>query len=303
LNEEINTTDTESEFEFGNETTQVTTDESDNEEEIILEEFPSPPKGEVSVHSEISQVSEKSEDSLHSFPSNETEGRESVNSNLSEYSTIDCWEDPEFDLLWLFNPEEMARAAHTAERDFIASQRAVHHEVVTTQHNAQPLTREEVDLVIQDLEGLRVQLLANDRLTFTHYTVAADRIAQVALDNAVKNDLRATMTIASAIKNAFPAAVPVAAGPQQRIKLPQVELPKFTGSHKDFPTWKDKYESMIHDNNSVPDIDKLSYLKVAVQGGPGEGIVDQFATTALNYPNAYSALVNHFEHARTNAYV
>jgi Protein of unknown function (DUF1759) len=303
------TTDSDSEVEAvtTQESIQVSSSENSEEEQDKKQDFSrlseeEEKQSQDSPHPSFEEKEEQSEDG--SLSSQEEEDHSPPQSpNPSEASTVDLWDDLDLNLLWLYDPEEMARANHTLERDFIAGQRTILHEAVTTQHHARNLTSPEVEAVLLELEELRVRLLANDRQTYSLYTDAADRAAQIVLDTAVKNDLRATLTIAKTIQNAFPVAVPVAAGNQQRIKLPQVELPKFVGGHTEFPTWKDKFDSMVHNNPSLPDIDKLSYLKVSVQGGQGQGIVDQFPTTAGNYINAYNALSAHFEHARTNAYV
>jgi Protein of unknown function (DUF1759) len=194
----------------------------------------------------------------------------------------------------------MAQNVHQNERDFISGQRTASHEVVTTQHNAQALTEPEIDYVLQDLNTLRNRLEAHEQLTYTLYTDPTDRAAQIALDAVIKEDLRATTTIARTIKATFPQPVAVAVpAPQHSINLPRIELPTFIGGHEEFPPWKERFNSMVHHNNTLSDIDKLSYLRMSVKGGIGKGIVNSYP----NYANAYNALTTYFEQTRTNAYI
>ncbi|XP_039447066.1 uncharacterized protein LOC120426374 [Culex pipiens pallens] len=51
-----------------------------------------------------------------------------------------------------------------------------------------------------------------------------------------------------------------------RIKLPDIKLPNFSGELKDWIPFRDTYKSLIHSNMQLPDIDKFTYLRSALQG-------------------------------------
>ncbi|XP_039450509.1 uncharacterized protein LOC120429503 [Culex pipiens pallens] len=51
-----------------------------------------------------------------------------------------------------------------------------------------------------------------------------------------------------------------------RIKLPDIKLPNFSGELKDWIPFRDTYKSLIHSNVQLPDIDKFTYLRSALQG-------------------------------------
>lgn len=53
---------------------------------------------------------------------------------------------------------------------------------------------------------------------------------------------------------------------QNTLRLPTIELPKFDGSWEKWLPFRDTFSSMVHSNNSLPEIDKLHYLRWALVG-------------------------------------
>lgn len=51
-----------------------------------------------------------------------------------------------------------------------------------------------------------------------------------------------------------------------RIKLRTIELPKFNGSQYNWLEFRDTFESLIHDNNTISYIKKFHYLRAALEG-------------------------------------
>lgn len=60
---------------------------------------------------------------------------------------------------------------------------------------------------------------------------------------------------------------PINAIQPKKMRLPTIEIPKFDGTWEKWLPFRDTFTSMIHDNASLPSIDKLHYLRWALEGG------------------------------------
>lgn len=50
------------------------------------------------------------------------------------------------------------------------------------------------------------------------------------------------------------------------IKLPKIVIPIFSGNYSEWVTFKDLFESLVHNNKSINDVEKLHYLKGYLTG-------------------------------------
>lgn len=50
------------------------------------------------------------------------------------------------------------------------------------------------------------------------------------------------------------------------VKLPPIEIPNFEGSLKNWPSFKDCYVSLIHENQTLSDVHKFQYLISVTKG-------------------------------------
>ena len=67
-----------------------------------------------------------------------------------------------------------------------------------------------------------------------------------------------------------------------RVKLPKLEVRKFSGKIQDWPEFWDSFESAIHKNTSLSDVDKFTYLRGLI-GEPAKSSISGFALTTVNY--------------------
>lgn len=81
------------------------------------------------------------------------------------------------------------------------------------------------------------------------------------------------------------------------IKLPRIKLPQFSSSYKDWPSFKDLYVSLIHDNASLKNVQKFHYLKDNVHG-EAANLIKSLHMTDNNYPEAWKRIKDRFEHKR-----
>ena len=79
----------------------------------------------------------------------------------------------------------------------------------------------------------------------------------------------------------------------KKIRLPELTLNPFDGSYTKWPTFWDTYESAIHINSDLTEIDKFTYLRSLLQGSAKEAIAG-LSLTAANYIEAVDILKKRF---------
>ena len=87
-------------------------------------------------------------------------------------------------------------------------------------------------------------------------------------------------------------------------KLPKLSLPIFTGNILEWQTFWDSFESSVHHNDSLSDIQRFSYLRSLLQGDAAR-VIEGFPLTHTNYIQAVKLLKERFgqEHQIVNAYM
>jgi len=80
---------------------------------------------------------------------------------------------------------------------------------------------------------------------------------------------------------------------QRSIKLPTIELPKFDGNPIQWQSFWDQFNSAIHHNESLTEIDIFNYLKRYVVGN-ASGTISGLELTTKNYNEAIELLTSRF---------
>ena len=78
-----------------------------------------------------------------------------------------------------------------------------------------------------------------------------------------------------------------------RVKLPKLEVRKFSGRLEHWQEFWDCYESAIHRNEGLSDVDKFSYLRGLLKE-PARSAIAGFSLTAANYAAAVELLKKRF---------
>lgn len=78
-----------------------------------------------------------------------------------------------------------------------------------------------------------------------------------------------------------------------RVKLPKLSLPHFSGNITKWDTFWDSYESAIHKNDDLTDIAKFNYLKSLLERTAHEAIAGLTLSSA-NYQEAIDILQKRF---------
>ena len=81
--------------------------------------------------------------------------------------------------------------------------------------------------------------------------------------------------------------------PAGRVKLPKISLPSFDGDVMKWAAFWDSFNSAIHTNNTLSEIDKFNYLRSLLQGTAYDAIAG-LALSAVNYQKAVTILRKRF---------
>lgn len=87
---------------------------------------------------------------------------------------------------------------------------------------------------------------------------------------------------------------PITVTNETHVKLPAMNLPKFSGSYEEWPGFSDTFRSAIHENPSYRETQKVIYLRSYLAGKASEKI-ESLETTAANYSVAWSILERYYD--------
>lgn len=81
------------------------------------------------------------------------------------------------------------------------------------------------------------------------------------------------------------------------VALPKIKIPTFDGKYLDWPSFKDLYSDLIHNNDSLTAVQKLHYLKSNVEGEAAT-LLKSISITSANYQSAWQTLIDRYENTR-----
>ena len=76
-------------------------------------------------------------------------------------------------------------------------------------------------------------------------------------------------------------------------RLPKLQLPKFSGEYTEWQTFWDKFRAVIDSNNSIPTVNKFTYLQSLLQG-EAAATISGLSLTETNYSTAKTLLQTRF---------
>ena len=77
--------------------------------------------------------------------------------------------------------------------------------------------------------------------------------------------------------------------PKMQAKLPKLTLPRYSGEPTKWQQFWDSFESAVHKNSAISNVDKFSYLK-GLLDGPAASCIAGVALTDGNYNTALDLL-------------
>lgn len=84
---------------------------------------------------------------------------------------------------------------------------------------------------------------------------------------------------------------------QQQVRLPRIELPMFAGNYEEWPTYKDLFMSLVHENSSLTNVQRLHYLKTSTTG-EAAALLKHIQITDSNYLQAWDTLKQRYGNKR-----
>lgn len=84
---------------------------------------------------------------------------------------------------------------------------------------------------------------------------------------------------------------------RHRISLPRIDLPHFSGNYEDWPNFRDLFNSLILKDETLPDVDKLHYLRTSLKGN-AEHLIRNLPVIGDNFKRAWTMLSAHYENKR-----
>ena len=103
--------------------------------------------------------------------------------------------------------------------------------------------------------------------------------------------------LARFVGSAGAAAAPAAGEYANSLKLPLIELPKFSGNYTEWQSFRDLFESIVVDNRTLSQVQRLHYLKASLTGEAG-ALLKNLAVTEQNYASASETLKTRYENRR-----
>lgn len=84
---------------------------------------------------------------------------------------------------------------------------------------------------------------------------------------------------------------------ESKVKLPVVKLPTFDGRMEEWKRFSETFQSLIHNNESIPAIQKFQYLATSLTGDAAK-IIEAIKLTEDNYKIAWELLNKRFDDPR-----
>lgn len=81
------------------------------------------------------------------------------------------------------------------------------------------------------------------------------------------------------------------------VRLPKIDLPHFDGSYQQWLEYRDTYTSLIHDNDSIDNINKFHYLRASLKGSAAL-VIKSLDFSSENYIVAWKLLKERFDNKR-----
>jgi Protein of unknown function (DUF1759) len=125
--------------------------------------------------------------------------------------------------------------------------------------------------------------------------------AELALFNFQKPFFALAARVKSVLRElAGPAEQPAGAGARAvTMKTPKLELSTFDGSLDKWMKFKDLFEAMVHNNESLDDVVRFQYLENAIQVKGAANVLANFRFSGDNYRAAWTAVKDRYEDRRT----
>nr|XP_022905464.1 uncharacterized protein LOC111417425 [Onthophagus taurus] len=84
---------------------------------------------------------------------------------------------------------------------------------------------------------------------------------------------------------------------ENNVKLPQIHMPTFHGNYEEWIEFRDTFVALVHDNNSLSNIQKFHYLRAALKDKASHTL-SSLSASENNYQIAWDLLKERYENKR-----
>lgn len=85
--------------------------------------------------------------------------------------------------------------------------------------------------------------------------------------------------------------------PERKLKRPEIQIPKFEGDYKKWNDFRNVFESVVVNDSAYSNVEKMVYLKQAMQKGAAD-VIRKFEITEQNFEKAWEKLKKRYENRR-----
>lgn len=83
----------------------------------------------------------------------------------------------------------------------------------------------------------------------------------------------------------------------RNVILPKIDIPTFSGTYQEWTSFQDHFAKLIHENQSLSNVEKLHYLKGYLSGEAGD-LIRAVPITEANYAEAWQIVKNRYDNKR-----
>ena len=154
----------------------------------------------------------------------------------------------------------------------------------------------QIDMLVDDDEtAARKELKEREEFEVGYFEILTKVRDYIDQHRALVTQVQPDIASASTSHRQTPVNVPISPSDESfNVKLATITLPNFDGSFKDWPPFRDTFESLIHDNPRLSRIQKFHYLNSALTGDAAR-IIRSLGVSDSNYELAWNSLTNRYE--------
>lgn len=163
----------------------------------------------------------------------------------------------------------------------------------------EPAVVSELLVAVNDLDALWAQFEAEDNAVLDLLIMLN---SPTEYSSKLPSEVRSLINATKAVANAHRPAktqdeVPDSRHLSNSSRLPDIPLPRFNGDFHFWPTFRDRFKSLVDDRAGLSNIDKLYYL-IGCLEGPASDSIRGIPVSAENYELAWSTLTTRFHRPR-----
>nr|CAH7737264.1 unnamed protein product [Callosobruchus chinensis] len=147
----------------------------------------------------------------------------------------------------------------------------------------------QIEVVCEDLDSQMIEREEFDNVYFSLLASCKAMISEYydANQQSIKASKSSSEHSQISIESVRPVNNPIS------IVLPEIKLPKFGGGYEHWLEFRDTFNSLINENDSISETQRFHYLRAALEGGAAQ-VVRSIEFSSNNYQVAWQALLDRY---------